>query len=144
MKKLLILQIILQIKILITVDKKEKEEIRKAKQSKYINVPVVVLINENTASASEILAGALRDNGIAKIVGTKSYGKGVIQEVLTLQDGTGIKITTNEYFTPNKTKINKVGIEPDETVNLPETVKNVLTVEEKDDTQLQKAQELLK
>ncbi len=131
-------------KLLITVDKKEKEEIRKAKQSKYINVPVIVLINENTASASEILAGALRDNGIAKIVGTKSYGKGVIQEVLTLQDGTGIKITTNEYFTPNKTKINKVGIEPDETVNLPETVKNVLTVEEKDDTQLQKAQELLK
>ena len=131
-------------KLLITVDKKEKEEIRQAKQSKYINVPVVVLINENTASASEILAGALRDNGIAKIVGTKSYGKGVIQEVLTLQDGTGIKITTNEYFTPNKTKINKVGIEPDETVNLPETVKNVLTVEEKDDTQLQKAQELLK
>ena len=61
-----------------------------------------------------------------------------------MQDGTGIKITTNEYFTPNKTKINKVGIEPDETVNLPETVKNVLTVEEKDDTQLQKAQELLK
>ena len=131
-------------KLLITVDKKEKEEIRKAKQSKYINVPVLVLINENTASASEILAGALRDNGIAKIVGTKSYGKGVIQEVLTLQDGTGIKITTNEYFTPNKIKINKVGIEPDETVNLPETVKNVLTVEEKDDTQLQKAQELLK
>ena len=131
-------------KLLITVDKKEKEEIRKAKQSKYIKVPVVVLINENTASASEILAGALRDNGIAKIVGTKSYGKGVIQEVLTLQDGTGIKITTNEYFTPNKTKINKVGIEPDETVNLPETVKSVLTVEEKDDTQLQKAQELLK
>ena len=131
-------------KLLITVDKKEKEEIRKAKQSKYINVPVIVLINENTASASEILAGALRDNEIAKIVGTKSYGKGVIQEVLTLQDGTGIKITTNEYFTPNKTKINKVGIEPDETVNLPETVKNVLTVEEKDDTQLQKAQELLK
>lgn len=131
-------------KLLITVDKKEKEEIRKAKQSKYIKVPVVVLINENTASASEILAGALRDNEIAKIVGTKSYGKGVIQEVLTLQDGTGIKITTNEYFTPNKTKINKVGIEPDETVNLPETVKNVLTVEEKDDTQLQKAQELLK
>lgn len=131
-------------KLLITVDKKEKEEIRKAKQSKYINVPVIVLINENTASASEILAGALRDNGIAKIVGTKSYGKGVIQEVLTLQDGTGIKITTNEYFTPNKTKINKIGIEPDETVNLPETVKSVLTVEEKDDTQLQKAQELLK
>ena len=130
--------------LLYEVDKNNKETVRKAKTDPIINMPIIILTNENTASASEILAGALRDNGIAKIVGTKSYGKGVIQEVLTLQDGTGIKITTNEYFTPNKTKINKVGIEPDETVNLPETVKNVLTVEEKDDTQLQKAQELLK
>lgn len=130
--------------LLITVDKKEKEEIRKAKEEKYINVPVVILINENTASASEILTGALRDNGIAKVVGTKSYGKGVIQEVLSLSDGSGIKVTTNEYFTPNRTKINKVGIEPEEKVELPETVTNVLTVEEKDDTQLQKAIEMIK
>lgn len=130
--------------LLITVDKKEKEEIRKAKEDKYINIPIVILINENTASASEILAGALRDNNVAKIVGTKSYGKGVIQEVLSLSDGSGIKITTNEYFTPNKTKINKVGIEPDEKVDLPTTVKNVLTVEQKDDTQLQKAIQMLK
>lgn len=130
--------------LLITVDKKEKEEIRKAKEDKYINIPIVILINENTASASEILAGALRDNNVAKIVGTKSYGKGVIQEVLSLSDGSGIKITTNEYFTPNKTKINKVGIEPDEKVDLPTTVKNVLTVEEKDDTQLQKAIQIAK
>lgn len=130
--------------LLITVDKKEKEEIRKAKENKYINIPIVILINENTASASEILAGALRDNNVAKIVGTKSYGKGVIQEVLSLSDGSGIKITTNEYFTPNKTKINKVGIEPDEKVYLPTTVKNVLTVEEKDDTQLQKAIQIAK
>ncbi len=130
--------------LLITTDKKGKEEIRKAKEDKYINIPVVVLINENTASASEILTGALRDNLEAKVVGTKSYGKGVIQEVLSLSNGSGIKITTNEYFTPNKTKINKVGIEPDEKVELPDTVKNVLTVEEKDDTQLQKAIEILK
>ena len=59
-------------------------------------------------------------------------------------DGSGLKITTEEYLTPNRTKINKVGIEPDEKVELPETVKNVLSVEEKDDTQLQKAIELLK
>lgn len=130
--------------LLITVDKKEKEEIRKSKESKHINVPIVILINENTASASEILAGALRDNNVAKIVGTKSYGKGVIQEVLSLSDGSGIKITTNEYFTPNKTKINKVGIEPDEKVDLPTTITNVLTVEEKDDTQLQKAIQIAK
>lgn len=130
--------------LLITVDKKQKEEIRKAKDAKHINVPVVILINENTASASEILAGALRDNSVAKIAGTKSYGKGVIQEVLSLSDGSGIKITTNEYFTPNKTKINKVGIEPDEKIELPKDVKNVLTVEEKDDTQLQKALQMVK
>lgn len=130
--------------LLITTDKNEKEEIEKAKTDKVINVPVVVLINENTASASEILTGALKDNNVAKVVGVKSYGKGVIQEVLSLSDGTGIKLTTNEYFTPNKTKINKIGIEPDEQVNLPETVKNVLLVEDEDDTQLKKAIEILK
>ena len=130
--------------LLITIDKKDKEEIRKAKTEKQINVPVVILINGNTASASEILTGALRDNIGAKVVGTKSYGKGVIQEVLSLSNGSGIKVTTNEYFTPNKTKIHKVGIEPDEVVELPDTVKNVLQVEEKDDTQLQKAIQILK
>ena len=67
----------------------------------------------------------------------------LIQEVLTLQDGTGIKITTNEYFTPNKTKINKVGIEPDEKVELPESVTNILLVKDEEDTQLQKAVKLL-
>ena len=69
--------------ILYEVDKNSKETVRKAKTDPIINMPIVILTNENTASASEILAGALRDNGIAKIVGTKSYGKGVIQEVLT-------------------------------------------------------------
>ena len=131
-------------KLLITVDKKEKEEIRKAKQSKYINVPVVVLINENTASASEILAGALKDNEKATIVGTKTYGKGVIQQVLSLKTGAGIKVTVEEYYTPNKNKINKVGIEPNETVELPDSVTNELLVKDDEDTQLQKAIELLK
>ena len=64
--------------------------------------------------------------------------------MLTLPDGSGIKITSNKYLTPNKTEINKIGIEPNETVKLPDTVKNVLRVEEKDDTQLQKAIEMLK
>ena len=107
-------------------------------------MPIVVLTNENTASSSEILAGALKDHNKAKIVGKKTYGKGVIQQLLTLPDGSGLKITAEEYLTPNKTKINKIGIEPDEKVELPDTVKNVLTIEEKDDTQLQKAIEILK
>ena len=130
--------------LLYEVDKDNNEKVEKAKDGVLINMPTIVLTNENTASSSEILAGALKDLGKAKIVGTKTYGKGVIQSLLTLSDGSGIKITSEEYLTPNKTKINKVGIEPDETVELPDTVTNVLRVEEKDDTQLQKAIQMLK
>ena len=130
--------------LLYEVDKNNKETVKKAKTDPIINMPIIILTNENTASASEILAGALKDLGKAQIVGTKTYGKGVIQQLLTLPDGSGIKITSNKYLTPNKTEINKIGIEPNETVELPDTVKNVLRVEEKDDTQLQKAIEMLK
>ena len=130
--------------LLYEVDKDNNEKVEKAKDGVLINMPTIVLTNENTASSSEILAGALKDLGKAKIVGTKTYGKGVIKSLLTLSDGSGIKITSEEYLTPNKTKINKVGIEPDETVELPDTVTNVLRVEEKDDTQLQKAIRMLK
>lgn len=130
--------------LLITVDKNKKEDITKAKEDPIINMPIVVLVNENTASASEILAGALKDLNKATIVGKKTYGKGVIQQFITLTDGSGLKITSEEYYTPNKTTINKVGIEPNEVVELPTTVKNILSVERKDDTQLQKAIEILK
>ena len=130
--------------LLYEVDKNNKEEVKKSEKDPIINLPIVVLTNENTASSSEILAGALKDLGKAKICGTKTYGKGVIQQVLTLPDGSGLKITSEKYLTPNKTEINKIGIEPDEKVELPSTVKNVLLVEEKDDTQLQKAIEMLK
>lgn len=130
--------------LLYEVDKNDKEEVKKSENNPIINMPIIILTNENTASSSEILAGALKDLGKAKIVGTKTYGKGVIQQVLTLPDGSGLKITSEKYLTPNKTEINKVGIEPDEQVELPDTVENVLLVEEKDDTQLQKAIEMLK
>lgn len=130
--------------LLITKDKNDKEEIKKAKQSKYIDMNIIILTNENTASASEILAGAVKDNNVAKLVGTKTYGKGVIQELLTLNDGSGLKITTNEYYTPNRSKINKVGIEPDEKVELPEEYQKIIDIPEENDAQLQKAVELLK
>lgn len=130
--------------LLITVDKNNNEEITKAEEDAIINVPIILLINESSASASEILAGALKDNGKATIVGEKSYGKGVIQELLTLSDGSGLKITTNEYFTPNRNKINEVGITPDVEVNLSEELQQQVTIEKKDDTQLQKAIEILK
>ena len=130
--------------LLITVDKNNKEVVTKAKQDKTINIPIILLVNENSASASEILAGALKDNNEAKLVGTKTYGKGVIQELLTLTDGSGIKITTNEYYTPSRNKINKIGIEPDEKVELSDDLKNQLEIEESKDTQLQRAIEMLK
>ncbi len=130
--------------LLYEVDKNNKEKVKKAQNDPIINLPIVILTNENTASSSEILAGALKDLGKARICGTKTYGKGVIQQLLTLPDGSGLKITSEKYLTPNKTEINKIGIEPDEKVELPDTVKNVLLVEEKEDTQLQKAIEMLK
>ena len=130
--------------LLITVDKDGNEEIEKSENDPIIDMPIVVLVNENTASASEILAGALKDLDEATIVGTKTYGKGVIQQVLSLRTGAGLKVTVEEYYTPNRTKINKVGIEPDEVVELPETVKNPLLVTKEEDTQLQKAIEILK
>ena len=130
--------------LLIETDKDGKETITKSEKDPIINMPIVVLVNGNTASASEILAGALKDNNVAKIVGTTTFGKGVIQELLTMKDGTGLKLTTNEYYTPNRSKINKVGIEPDENVELPTEYKNALTVPQEQDTQLNKAIELLK
>ncbi len=126
--------------LLITVDKKGNEDITKAKEDQQIDVPVVILVNGSSASASEILAGALKDNGIAKLVGTKTYGKGVIQTLHRLTDGSGLKITSEEYYTPNHNRINKTGIEPDYEVK-----SNTINVEEpENDAQLQKAIELLK
>lgn len=130
--------------LLYEVDKNNNEKIEKSENDPFINMPIVILTNQNTASSSEILAGALKDLGKAKIVGNKTYGKGVIQSLLTLPDGSGLKITSQEYLTPNKTKINEVGIEPDEVVELPDDVDNVVRIEEDKDTQLQKAIEMLK
>ena len=117
--------------ILITKDKEGNEEIEKSKKKPIVDVPIVVLVNENTASASEMLAGALKDNGKATIVGKKTYGKGVIQELITLSDKSGIKITIEEYYTPNRNKINKVGIQPDEQISLPEEVINMYNIDKK-------------
>lgn len=122
--------------LLYEVDKNNNEIVKKASKDPIINMPVIILTNKNTASASEILAGALKDLGKAKTVGTTTYGKGVIQQILKLTDGSGLKVTIEEYQTPNRNKIHKVGIEPDIEVEL--------TKETTEDTQLQKAIELLK
>ena len=130
--------------LLYEVDKNNKEDVEKSGNDPIINMPIIILTNGNTASSSEILSGALKDLGKAKIVGTKTYGKGVIQQILTLPDGSGLKITTEKYLTPNRTEINKIGIEPDEKVELSSDIKNVLNIDKNQDTQLQKAIEMLK
>ncbi len=124
--------------IMIELDKKENEELTKAEDDAIINsdFKVIVLSNENTASASEILAGALKDNNIAKVVGTKTYGKGVMQEIVSISTGGALKLTIKEFRTPNGNKIDKEGIAPDIEVN---------DIEETElDEQLQKAIEELK
>lgn len=130
--------------LLITKDKKQNEDITKAKKKPIINMPIVVLTNGYSASASEILAGALKDNKKAILVGTTTYGKGVIQELHQLSDGSGLKITTNEYFTPNRNAINKIGIKPDIEIDLSDKAKETLDLKDEDDNQLQKAIEVLK
>ncbi|MBR3255116.1 MAG: S41 family peptidase [Clostridia bacterium] len=117
--------------LLYEIDKDDHETVKKSDNDPIINMPIVILVNEKTASSSEIFAGALKDLGKAKIVGTNTYGKGVIQQILSLPDGSGLKITTEQYKTPSKNTIHKKGIEPDVKV-------------EKEEEQLQKAIELLK
>lgn len=106
--------------------------------------PIVVLINEGSASASEILSGAIKDFNRGKLVGVKSFGKGIVQTVFPFQDGTGVKLTTSEYFTPSGENIHNIGIKPDIEVKLKDDVKGIGYEHLKEDTQLQKAIEVLK
>jgi len=127
------------------VDSKGNETLEKA-TGKGTDIPIVVLINKGSASASEVLSVALRDNKKATLVGEKSFGKGIIQTVFPIDnDGKteGVKMTIAEYFGPNGTKINKVGLEPDYKVEQKGNSK--IGIEHLDtDPQLQKAIELLK
>lgn len=129
--------------LLITADKNKNEKVDKSKEDPIINVPVILLINNYTASASEILAGTLKENCGYKIVGIQSYGKGVIQSIYSFKDGTGLKVTMEEYFTPNHNVINKVGISPDIEVDLDDEWKNISNVPYENDLQLQRAVEEL-
>lgn len=117
-----------------TVDKNETKKIEYS-DSKQTSVPIVVLINENSASASEILASAIKDHKVGKIVGKTSYGKGLVQEFSGLGDGTYVKVTIAEYFSPNGTKINKIGVIPD--IEVGDDVKTEV------DEQLEKALEVI-
>lgn len=127
--------------LLIESDKNGEELVITSEEDKIITMPIILLINEYSASASEILAGILKENvESATLIGNTTFGKGVIQTLYPLTDGSGIKITTNEYFTPNHNKINKIGVEPDVKVD---DYLFTGTLDMENDTQLKRAIEEL-
>lgn len=99
--------------IVYTEDKNGNREEYTCDGKNALDIPMVVLINENSASASEILAGAIKDHGVGTLIGTTTFGKGIVQRILPLTDGTALKLTISSYYTPNGNNIHGVGIEPD-------------------------------
>ena len=110
----------------------------------FLGMPFVVLVNEESASAAEIVAGAIKDKGTASLVGVKTFGKGIVQTIFPLGGGTSVKLTTAKYLTPNKISINKIGIEPDVKVELAKGQTATMTPTDTNfDSQLQKALQTL-
>lgn len=111
-----------------------------------LDMPITVLINGQSASAAEVLAGALKDYGKAKLVGTTSFGKGIVQSVLPLGDGSGVKLTTSHYYTPSGFDLHKKGLEPDAEIEqvVDDELKGQYDIPVEKDNQLQKALEVLK
>lgn len=129
--------------IVYTETKSGQREYLKSKKGK-TDLPLVLLVNGGSASASEILAGAMQDHKRGELVGTTTFGKGVVQRIKPLSDGSGIKLTISEYFTPNGTNIHGIGIVPDVVVELNEDVEEIGVNNIANDNQLQKALEVLK
>lgn len=129
--------------IVYTEDKDKNREYAYSKDGQ-LDIPIVVLINEYSASASEVLTCALKDHGVATVVGEQSYGKGVVQSLFPMNDGTALKITISKYYSPNGYSINGTGITPDVVVPFDETEFGApYNLPFEQDTQLQKAVEIL-
>ena len=129
--------------IVYTEDKNGEGESYSSDAERYFDLPLAILVNGNSASASEIFSGAIQDYAIGTIVGTQTFGKGIVQSLLPFNDGSAIKLTVSRYFTPRGTCIHEEGITPDVEVELDEELKTKLTVEKKEDNQLQKAIETI-
>ncbi len=125
-----------------TEDKEGKRE-ELICDDKYIDIPMVVLVNGNSASASEIFAGAAKDMDAATIVGTQTFGKGLVQRLFTLPDGSALNITIQKYFTPKGTSIHGTGVTPDQVVEMPAGVLDGDVIEPEKDTQLQEGMRIL-
>ncbi|MDY3928141.1 MAG: S41 family peptidase [Clostridia bacterium] len=124
-----------------TEDKKGSRTDYSSKEGE-LNIPMAVLVNGNSASASEVLTGALKDYKKATIIGEKTFGKGIVQSVIPLGDGSGISVTTAKYFSPNGVCIHGVGIEPDIVVEM-DNNKQISDLSYEEDIQLKKAVEVL-
>ena len=129
--------------IVYTEDKDGNREEETCDGKNKLDMPLAVLVNENSASASEIFAGAVQDHGVGTIVGTTTYGKGVVQELRQLSDGSAVKLTVSNYYTPNGNSINKVGIKPDVEVKLASELLNKAEITYEEDNQLQKALDVI-
>lgn len=129
--------------IVYTETKKKEREYLKSNKKK-LGLPLAIIVNEGSASASEVLSGAIQDTDEGTIVGTTTFGKGVVQRIKELSDGSGFKITVSEYFTPKGRNIQGIGIKPDVIVEIPKDVEQIGVENLKQDTQLQKAIEVVK
>lgn len=123
--------------VVYTEDKQGRKDEFMASGSNIFNKPLVLLVNGNTASSAEILAGAVKDYEKGTLIGTKTFGKGIVQNVISLGDGTALKMTTSKYFTPKGNNIHGIGIEPDITVEYSEEMKQAETYSKEIDNQLQ-------
>ena len=130
--------------IVYTEDKYGNREEETSDAEHYFDKPLAVLVNGNSASASEIFAGAIKDYGIGTLVGTKTYGKGIVQKIYPLHDGTAVKLTVSKYYTPKGNNIHEIGIEPDVEIDLEEALKKEVVVPLGEDNQVQKALEVLR
>ena len=128
--------------LLYTLDKYDQKTVYPSLGGDYIGIPLVVMIDGGSASASEVVAGALKDYGAATLVGQKSFGKGIVQMIYDVGEGEGLKVTVSSYYSPNGVNIHGTGIVPDIEVALPEDIQAPLILD--NDTQLQKAVEALK
>lgn len=109
----------------------------------YMDIPIAVLINENSASAAEIFAGAIKDYGYGTLIGTKTFGKGIVQQIIPLEDGSALKVTIAKYFTPKGNDIHEIGIEPDIELEYQYLNPEDETYDPMHDNQVQKALEVL-
>lgn len=132
--------------VIVYTEDRNHEVVKEYSDNKELDIPLVVLINGNSASSSEIFAGAIKDHDKGTLIGTTSFGKGLVQQLLPLEDGSGIKVTISTYFTPSGINIHGTGIEPDVTVeqDIKYALSPVSHIPREEDKQLAKAIELLK